>query len=204
MSLSPSRRASPSAVSKVSWGVETRAHKASLESNPYGVLALSHGRKAVADAAGNDLTEVSPYGRAAGPFAVFPGHDKNESVPTFLALGSDGRLYVGEPSGEPAKPTARVWRGDPRTGKILGWKSGFGSITRVAFNGKGDLYVSELFAGRVTEVAHGGGKRTGVKVPFPGGVAVDPYDGRVFVSAWSIADRNGTMLEGENTPGGQL
>ncbi|MGP4044881.1 hypothetical protein [Streptomyces sp. 2A115] len=107
-------------------------------------------------------------------------------------------------NGSAAKPTGRVWRVDPRTGKILGWKGGFGSITGIAVNGKGDLYVSELFAGRVVKVAHDGGKRTSVKAPFPGGVAVDPYDGKVYVSAWSIADRNGTVMEGKKTPGGRL
>ncbi|MDQ1048005.1 ScyD/ScyE family protein [Streptomyces sp. V4I2] len=176
-------------------------HKASLESNPYAVLVLPDGRKIVADAAGNDLVVVSPGGRAR-PFTVFPDHDGNESVPTSLALGPDGTLYVGELNGEAAKPTARVWKVDPRTGRILGWKSGFGSIGGIAVNDKGDLYVSQLFAGRVTKVSHG--KRTSVKVPFPAGVAVDPYDGKVYVSAWSIADRDGTMLEGRKTPGGQL
>ncbi|MEV0217861.1 ScyD/ScyE family protein [Streptomyces sp. NPDC050704] len=178
-------------------------HKATIESNPYGVLALPDGRKIVADAAGNDLIEVSPRGRTRA-LTVFPDHDGNESVPTSLALGPDGKLYVGELNGEAAKPTARVWRVDPRTGKILGRQGGFGSITGIAFNGSGDLYVSQLFAGRVTKVAHDGGKRTSVKVPFPAGVAVDPYDGKVFVSAWSVADRDGTVMEGKKTPGGQL
>ncbi|MFI5677902.1 ScyD/ScyE family protein [Streptomyces cellulosae] len=176
-------------------------HKASLDSNPYGVLALPDGRKIVADAAGNDLVVVSRHGKAR-PFTVFPDHDGHEAVPTSLALGPDGKVYVGELNGEPAKPTARVWKVDPRTGKILGWKSGFGSISGVALNGKGDLYVSELFAGQVTKVSHG--RRTNVKVPFPAGVAVDPHDGKVYVSAWSIADRDGTDLGGGKTPGGQI
>lgn len=161
-----------------------KASKASLESNPYAVLALPDGRKAVADAAGNDLVVVSPGGRAR-PLTVFPNHDGNEA----------------------AKPTARVWKVGPRTGRILGWKSGFGSIggppSTTSFNDKGDLYVSRLFAGQVTKVSHG--TRTSVKVPFPAGVAVDPYDGKVHVSAWSIADRDGTRLGGgRKTPGGRL
>ncbi|MFF4502373.1 ScyD/ScyE family protein [Streptomyces sp. NPDC001401] len=176
-------------------------HKASVDSNPYAVLALPDGRKIVADAAGNDLIEVSPNGKAR-PFTVFKDHDKHEAVPTSLALGPDGNLYVGELNGEPKKPTARVWKVDPWSGKILGWKSGFGSITGIAFNDDGDLYVSQLFAGVVTKVS--GGTRTNVKVPFPAGIAVDPWDGKVYVSAWSIADRDGTVLEGRKTPGGQV
>ncbi|MES5816462.1 ScyD/ScyE family protein [Streptomyces sp. RG80] len=176
-------------------------HKASVESNPYAVLALPDGRRIVADAAGNDLVVVSPKGKAR-PFTVFPDHDRNQSVPTSLALGPDGNLYVGELNGEAQKPTARVWKVDPRTGRILGWKSGFGSITGIAFNDSGDLYVSQLFTGAVTKVSHG--KRTNVKVPFPAGVAVDPYDGKVYVSAWSVADRDATVMEGKKTPGGQV
>lgn len=176
-------------------------HKANVESNPYAVLALPDGRKIVADAAGNDLVVVSPQGKAR-PFTVFPNHDKRESVPTSLALGPDGNLYVGELNGVTQKPTARVWKVDPWTGKILGWKSGFGPISGIAFNDSGDLYVSQLFQGVVTKVS--GGKRTNVKVPFPAGLAVDPYDGKVYVSAWSVADRDGTVMEGKKTPGGQV
>jgi len=176
-------------------------HRTAVDSNPYAVLALPDGRKIVADAAGNDLIEVSRNGRAR-PFTVFKDHDKHEAVPTSMALGPDGNLYVGELNGEPTRPTARVWKVDPWTGKILGWKSGFGAITGIAFNDDGDLYVSQLFAGVVTKVSDG--RRTNVKVPFPAGVAVDRRDGRVYVSAWSIADRDGTVLEGKKTPGGQV
>ncbi|WP_155058573.1 hypothetical protein [Streptomyces blattellae] len=79
-----------------------------------------------------------------------------------MAPGPDGRLHVGALHGGTEKPTARVWPVDPRTGKILGWKSGFGSITGFAVNHRGDLYVSQLFAGVVTEVSHG--KRTNAEV----------------------------------------
>jgi DNA-binding beta-propeller fold protein YncE len=92
--------------------------------------------------------------------------------------------------------------GRPRTGNILGWMPGFGSISGLAVNDKGDLYVCRLFADRVTKVSHG--RRTRLKVPFPAGAAVDPYDGKVYVSAWSIADRDGTVMEERKTPGGRL
>ncbi|MDT0486435.1 hypothetical protein [Streptomyces doebereineriae] len=109
--------------------------------------------------------------------------------------------FVGLASSQPRWGAAAGWRGT-WTGKILGWKSGFGSITGLAFGDDGEMYVSQLLAGVVTKVSHG--KRTNVKVPFPAGVAVDPYDGKVYVSAWSIADRDGTVLEGGKTPGGQV
>ncbi|MFI7340094.1 ScyD/ScyE family protein [Streptomyces sp. NPDC050085] len=178
-------------------------HRASVDSNPYAVLALPDGRTVVADAAGNDLIVVSPDGKAK-PFTVFPNHNGHEAVPTSLALGPDGNLYVGDLNGEATRPTARVWKVSPR-GRILGWTSGFGSITGLAVGGHGDLYVSQLFAGAVTRVDHGTGKRTSMKVPFPAGVAVDRRDGSVYVSAWSVADRDGTVMEGgKKSPGGQV
>ncbi|WP_338699651.1 ScyD/ScyE family protein [Streptomyces sp. Q6] len=178
-------------------------HKASVDSNPYAVLALPDGRRVVADAAGNDLVVVSPGGKAK-PFTVFPNHNGHEAVPTSIALGPDGNLYVGDLNGEATKPTARVWKVSPR-GRILGWTSGFGSITGVAVTERGDLYVSQLFAGTVTRIDHATKKRTSVKVPFPAGVAVDPWDKKVYVSAWSVADRDGTVMEGgKKSPGGQV
>ncbi|MEV6959161.1 ScyD/ScyE family protein [Streptomyces sp. NPDC051207] len=176
-------------------------HTTALDSNPYAVLALPDGRRIVADAAGNDLIEVSRSGRAR-PFTVFPDHDGHETVPTSLALGGDGKLYVGELNGLTDEPTARVWRVDVRTGKILDWKSGFGPVTGVAVNRKGDLYVSQLFGGVVTKVSHDD-ERTHVKVPYPAGLALDGQ-GKLYVSAWSVADRDGTVVKGEKTPGGQL
>ncbi|PAZ11849.1 hypothetical protein CLM62_33395 [Streptomyces sp. SA15] len=52
----------------------------------------------------------------------------------------------------------------------------------------------------MTKVSHG--TRTSVKVPCPAGVAVDPYDGKVYVSAWSIAERDRTVMEGEKRRAG--
>lgn len=54
----------------------------------------------------------------------------------------------------------------------------------------------------MTKVSHG--TRESVKVPFPAGVAADPHDGKGYVSTWSIADRDGTVPEGERRPGGQI
>jgi hypothetical protein len=37
----------------------------------------------------------------------------------------------------------------------------------------------------------------------PASLALGP-DGNLYVSAWSIADRDGTVLEGKRSPGGQV
>jgi hypothetical protein len=174
-----------------------------IDSDPYAVLALP-GRQLVADAAGNDILEVrNGHVRV---WAVLPDHDGNQAVPTSLAVGPHGTIYVGELNGE-NPGTARVYRFAPN-GRLLGWTGGFTTVTGVAVGGDGTLYVSELFAdqgpeappGQVTTVRRG--SRTSQPVPFPAGLAVD--DHHLYVSAWSIADADGADLGGFTSPPGQV
>jgi hypothetical protein len=179
-----------------------------VDSNPYAVLSLP-GRQLVADAAGNTVIEVR--NRQSRVFAVLPEHDGNESVPTSLAVGRDGTIYVGELNGE-NPGTARVVKLSP-TGELLGHVGGFTTITGVAVGPDGTLHVSELFGGgetgppgQVTTVRPDG-SRSSRPVPFPAGLALDA-GGHLYVSAWSIADADGTELGGpvaaEPSPPGQV
>jgi hypothetical protein len=165
-----------------------------VDSNPYAVLALP-GRQLVADAAGNDILEVrNGHVRV---FAVLPNHDGHQSVPTSLAAGPRGTIYVGELNGE-NPGTARVWQLSS-SGRVLGWVGGFTTITGVAVGRDGSYFVSELFAdagagppGQVTQVLRNG-RRLHYRVPFPAGLAIGrPH--QVYVSAWSISDADGTDL----------
>jgi hypothetical protein len=176
-----------------------------IDSNPYAVLALP-GRQLVADAAGNDILEVrNGHVRV---FAVLPNHDGHQAVPTSLAVGPHGTIYVGELNGE-NPGTARVWKLSP-SGRVLGWVGGFTTITGIAVGQDGSFYVSELFAdagagppGQVTEVLRNG-QRVHYPVPFPAGLAVDRQY-HVYVSAWSISDADGTDLgDGFIAPPGQV
>lgn len=186
-----------------------------VDSDPYAVLALGGKRSVTADAAANDLVLVD-RGKAR-PFTVFPLHGcggvrseqcDRESVPTSLALGPHGALYVGELAHfEPNE--ARVWKVDPHSGKLLGYygrngticrsdKAGFTTITGVAFGHDGSLYVSELIGGangqgqvvRISPSCH----RSTMPVPAPAGLAVDRHD-NVYVSAYSISDSDGAVPE---------
>jgi hypothetical protein len=76
-----------------------------------------------------------------------------DPVPTSVAVGPDGALYVGELTGFPATPEqSRVWRIDPNARHIMCGaspqcvevKTGFTSITDLTFGPNGKAYVLEL------------------------------------------------------------
>lgn len=203
------------------------------DSNPYAVLALPS-RTLVSDAAANDILSVDSAGRVS-VFAVLPtittgpcglaadnngddtidDADKNgdgrfscDSVPTSLALGPDGSVYVGGLAAE-TPGEGRVWKLDGSTGAILQVWSGLTTVTGVAVATDGTVYASELFknvdfstftpGGQVTRIAPDG-TRTVAAVPFPAGVAASP-DGSVYVSAWSVAPGTGLFGPGTGTEG---
>jgi hypothetical protein len=163
------------------------------DSDPYGI-AVRGGKRYVADAAANDLLEVS--GRRVKVVAVF-GHPAKgaQSVPTVVRKGPDGALYVGELTGDKApNGAARVWRVVPGHRPTV-FARGFSRITGLAFGPDHSLYVSELslnFAkqsplGDVVKVAPNG-TRTQIgfgSLFFPAGVAVG-RDGSVYVSNFSV------------------
>lgn len=196
-----------------------------IDTDPYAVLSLGRDRSVTADAAANDLVLVDRHG--ARPFTVFPLHGcggvrteecDQEPVPTSLALGPDHALYVGELAHfEPNE--ARIWKVSPRTGRILGFygkggnicrndQTGFTTVTGVAFDRWGNLYVSELIGGdgtgQIVRISRNC-QRTTMAVPAPAGIVVDRH-GTVYVSAYSISDSDGAAAEpgGPTLPPGQV
>ena len=171
--------------------------------NPYGVLALGNGHVVVADAGGNTLIDVQ--GRRAKLLTVLRGVGGRQSVPTSLALGPDGAIYVGELVGSGKKGGARVLRVVPGS-KPTVFRTGFTNITGVAFGPDGSLYVTQYAnaagesqnpAGSVIKVSPDGATRTVLgrgSLFFPQGAAVDAT-GAVYVSNWSI-------LPGKAAPAG--
>jgi hypothetical protein len=168
-----------------------------VDSNPYSVLALRD-QVLVADAAGDYIASVK-NGKVR-LWALMPEYGKRiDAVPTTLARGADGRVYVGELHSEiPGK--ARVWKYD-RLGNPIRWWGGFTSITGVARGKDGSLYVSELFGGscgfdqiptcfpgRVVKVSPNG-DRSYRRVPFPAGIVV--RNGKVSVVTFSVSPSTG-------------
>jgi len=203
-------------------GPGAKLGSAPIDSNPYGVVEY-RGGFAVVDAGGNDLLWISPKG-AVSVLAVFPTRRARltkalaaragipsaksisvQAVPSSVAVGPDGALYVGELTGWPfARGTARVWRVLPGKQKKV-YASGFTNISDLAFDGD-DLLVLEMAVkglldpsspGALTRVAPDG-KRTVVArsgLVAPTGLAVG--NGSIYISNHGVSAGSGPGPHGE-------
>lgn len=80
----------------------------------------------------------------------------SEPVPTDIELGPDGLLYLTSLPGIPEDPTLGSVRSfDPDSGDIEIVVSGLTSPTGLAFDRYGNLFVTELFANRISIVPAG-------------------------------------------------
>lgn len=189
-----------------------------VDTNPYGVVALP-GRRVVADAGSNALVEISGGGAAPTPATMRtlwvvprapapPG--SVEPVPTSVAQGPDGWLYVGELTGAPFfRGAARVHRVSPDGGTATVYASGLTAVVDIAFGQDGALYVVEIAsglvpgpganpgvgAGRLLRIPPGGGAPDVVLggLVFPAGVAVGP-DGALYVTNFGVSPGGGQVL----------
>jgi streptogramin lyase len=178
------------------------------DSDPYDVVAY-RGGWVVADAGANDLLYVSASGRVS-MLARFPavaeqlpagvlGNPtpitvKAQAVPTSVAIGPDGALYVGLLRGVPSDPgTAYIYRIIPGHKPVI-WARGLTSVTAIAFDRQGRLLATEFntggllspptVPGALVRISNNGQTVTTLPVPGlyqPTGVAVSA-DGTVYVS----------------------
>jgi hypothetical protein len=140
------------------------------DANPYGVLAIA-GRQFVADAGANTVNEILADGSVRviafvpNPTLPLPNGalvPVSDSVPTCVAQGPDGYLYVGTlayfanlarfsssapPNWSTLPPQSKIYRVDPNATQAFltesdVWASGFNPIVACGFSG-GALYVTE-------------------------------------------------------------
>ena len=165
------------------------------DTDPYG-LAAKGSTFFVADAAGNDVVKIRNGRTSVATVLSRTG----QPVPTSLALGPDGALYIGTLNFEAGPGGAAVFRLAPGSHTATLYAGGLTAITGIAFGPHGRLFVSEWTTGfdqngptpngDVVSIPWGGGTKgrhvigTGV-LHFPGGVGIS--DGAVYVSNWSIA-----------------
>jgi len=192
-SVGPNFAAYAAANPQGSSSLGTNPGESATDSDPYAITPYDGGF-AVADAAANDLLWVSPTGVISqlASFSAQTGTSA-QAVPTSVAVGPDGALYVGELVGAPSPAgSAVVYRVVPGQTPTV-FASGFSAITDVAFNRAGQLLVLEFdtlglldhtgASGAVIEVAQNGTKTTLASTGLvqPTGLAVGP-DGSIYVS----------------------
>ncbi len=174
------------------------------DANPNAVL-YSLGVRYVIDAAANTLVEVQ-RGGAVKVLAFFgvPAGSQSDSVPTCVARGPDGALYVAELLGGLYSPGgARVWRVVPGQAPQV-WATGLTTVQGCGFGQDGAFYATEFQvgglnlgptanpAGDVVRIDRQG-HRTHLGVGelfFPSGFAAGS-DGAIYVSNCSIAPATG-------------
>ncbi len=170
-----------------------------VDTNAYGVLALP-GLRLVTDAGGNDLVEAAANGatRTLAVFGRIPigGGHTVQAVPTTVALGPDGALYVGVLSGAPFTPgAARVYRIPADGGAPEALPYPFFSVIDIAFGPDGSLYVLQIFPGLLERIAPDGTRSTvAAGLTMPGSVVV-AEDGTVYVSVNSVNPTAGMVLK---------
>ena len=82
-----------------------------------------------------------------------------EPVPTDVELGPDGWLYIsslpGGPEDDSLGMNGRVYKMNPKSGKVKLVASGFLGTVDLAVANNGDIYVAQLFGGQISRIKAG-------------------------------------------------
>jgi hypothetical protein len=174
------------------------------DSNPYDLIAKPGGGFYFVDAASDTLGSVDRWGNVH-VLAFIPNTPAGtDAVPTCLAQGPDGAVYIGQLTGDGNSATAaNVYRYVPWNGSLTVWQSGFSAIEGCGFGANGDFYVTEFdttglrgsaSAGAVIQISHDGTRTVlgGGKLLTPGGFLAG-RDGAIYVVNNSLAIGTGAQ-----------
>jgi hypothetical protein len=191
----------------------TVAHQALADdfpdSNPYDLVPKPGGGFYLVDPASDLLDSVSRDGQVHLLAFIPPTPAGSDAVPSCLAMGPGGDVYVGQLTGHDNNGTAaNVYRYDPRNGRLTVWQSGLSAITGCGFGANGDFYVTEFdttgllpgqsFAGEVIQISHDGTRTVlgAGQLTAPVGFLAS-RDGSVYVV-------NNSVFTGTGSPTGEV
>jgi len=198
------------------YAFERRVNPDAATGNPHvdsNAVDLAFGRHGlyVADAGGNAIDVVRPFGRVSN-LTVFPnrtvpfggGQVPMQAVPTSVVVGPDGMLYVSQLTGFPFPVGgANIFRVDPRTGATSVFASGFTNLMDLAFGRDGTLYALEIdhdsllgpgTDGAIYAVSRNGAKR---QLALPAGTLTEPGGITVGKHALYVTNHGGSPGGGE-------
>jgi hypothetical protein len=120
-------------------------NKNNPDANPYHMIAGPQNGFYLVDAGANVLDSADQNGTVKVLAFIPPTPTGANSVPTCVAKGPDGALYIGQLAGAPSTATeASIYRYVPGTGELSVWQTGFSAITGCGFGAGGDFYVTEF------------------------------------------------------------
>ncbi|WP_051476941.1 ScyD/ScyE family protein [Arthrobacter sp. Br18] len=102
------------------------------------------------------LKQVPEFKNVVLPECTVGSTFNSEPVPTDIEIGDDGFLYVTSLPGVPEAPgSGSVLRVNPWSGEITKVATGLTGATGLAIDKRGNIFVAELFAGRISVIAAG-------------------------------------------------
>ena len=179
-----------------------------VESHPYAIANAPGGGWYVADAAGNSILKVNRNGGIRLVHVVQPaivkateameeefdlppcvvnqkGKGAFEGVPTDVEVTESGKLIVsslpGGPESEVLGANGAVYRVNPETGNGTKLAGGLVGATNVAVSDSGDVFVAELFRGRVSKLVGDGEPQT-VAEDVDSPAAIEWFEGQLYAS----------------------
>ncbi|WP_371818235.1 ScyD/ScyE family protein [Pseudarthrobacter sp. C4D7] len=149
-----------------------------LKSGDIDTIAVLPPRPAVVPA--GLLIPTDMMGNTVEVPACAVGHEYAfEPVPTDVAIGPDGMLYVtslpGGPEGPELGARGAIFKVNPWNGDTDLWAEDIMSPTGLAVAGNGDVYVASLFGGEILKFTCGGDRSRFLAVGMPADVDISGH-----------------------------